>query len=192
MGEPECRALEGEDDATLMAGIAAGAFRAFRTLVERHRDGVMGLAFRVTRDRGEAEDIVQEVFERVWTRASAWRPRDDGRVFAWLARIAVNLAIDRLRRPRPRRLDEVPDPPAPGFDAEQRLHGREIGRRITRALATLPDRQRTAFTLCQIERWSNADAADWLGVSVGALELLLVRARKTMRRELADLMGDEP
>jgi RNA polymerase sigma-70 factor, ECF subfamily len=65
---------------------------------------------------------------------------------------------------------------------------REIGRRIGAALASLPERQRTAFALCQIEQISNAEAAGRLGISLGALEPLLVRARKRMRRELADLI----
>lgn len=83
------------------------------------------------------------------------------------------------------------DAPAAAPDAEQCLLAKEIGRRIAAAFARLPERQRVAFALCQIERMRNAAAAECLGVSVGALELLLVRARKTMHRELADLLeGD--
>jgi len=139
----------------------------------------------------EGEDIVQEAFERVWTRASDWRPRQGARFFAWLARIALNLAIDRIRRPRQLRLEDTYDAPTRDPDAERCLLAREIGRRIASALEHLPERQRTAFALCQIERMSNAGAAGCLGISLGALELLLVRARKSIRRELADLIeGD--
>ena len=68
------------------------------------------------------------------------------------------------------------------------MHAGEIARRIGSALARLPERQRSAFALCQIDRLSNAEAAESLGVTLGALELLLVRARKAMRQELADMI----
>ena len=180
--------MAGETDEELMVAVGNGDVRAFGKLVERYRGSVMRLAFNVVRDVGEAEDVVQEAFERVWTRASDWRPRQGVGFFAWLARIALNLAIDRTRRPRQIRLEDTDDPAATAPDAERRLLAREIGRRIGAALERLPERQRSAFALCQIERISNAEAAGRLGVSLGALELLLVRARKRMRRELADLI----
>ncbi|MBO0735567.1 MAG: sigma-70 family RNA polymerase sigma factor [Alphaproteobacteria bacterium] len=174
-----------------MSAVSRGDVRAFGCMVERYRGSVMRLAFNVLRDAGDAEDVVQEVFERVWIRASAWHPRREASFFAWLIRIALNLAIDRVRRPRQLQFGDSYDAPAATPDAEQCLLAKEIGRRIAAAFARLPERQRVAFALCQIERMRNAAAAECLGVSVGALELLLVRARKTMRRELADLLeGD--
>jgi RNA polymerase sigma-70 factor, ECF subfamily len=183
--------MAGVTDEELMLAVGRGDVRAFGNLVERYRGSVMRLAFNVMRDAGEAEDVVQEAFERVWTRASDWRPRQGAHFFAWLARIALNLAIDRIRRPRQLQLEATYDAPTADPDAERCLLAREIGRRIASALEHLPERQRAAFALCQIERMSNADAAGCLGISLGALELLLVRARKSMRRELADLIeGD--
>jgi RNA polymerase sigma-70 factor, ECF subfamily len=183
--------MAGVTDEELMLAVGRGDVRAFGNLVERYRGSVMRLAFNVVRDADEAEDIVQEAFERVWTRASDWRPRQGARFFAWLARITLNLAIDRIRRPRQLRLEDTYDAPTTDPDAERCLLAREIGRRIASALEHLPERQRTAFALCQIERMSNADAAGCLGISLGALELLLLRARKSIRRELADLIeGD--
>jgi RNA polymerase sigma-70 factor (ECF subfamily) len=174
-------------DEELMARIAEGDRDAFAVLVERRRGAVMRLAFGIVRNAAEAEDIVQDCFERVWSKSRSWRSGRGGTVFGWIARIATNLAIDRKRRASPVRLDRAGDVAAGAGGAENEVTGREIGRRIRQAVALLPDRQRTAFVLCQIERMSNAAAAAALGVSVGALELLLVRARKTMRRELADL-----
>jgi len=179
-------------DEELLLAVRRRDVRAFGELVERYRGSMMRLAFNVLRDASEAEDVVQETFERLWTRAPDWRPRKNTGFFAWLARIALNLAIDRVRRRRPVEFVDPGDPTAADHpDAEQRLLAKEIGRRIAEALRMLPERQRTAFALCQIERMSNAAAAERLGVSVGALELLLVRARRTMRRELADLIEDE-
>ncbi len=170
-----------------MTRVVAGDQAAFRELVERHRHAVMRLAFGVLRDAAEAEDVVQDAFERVWRKAGTWRPGMGSAFFAWLARIAINLAIDRKRRPAAGSLDEAAEIASDEPDSEQQAAGRQIGRRIRDALARLPERQQTAFALCQIERMSNDGAAKLLGISLGALELLLVRARKSMRRDLADL-----
>jgi RNA polymerase sigma-70 factor, ECF subfamily len=178
-------------DEELMARVVAGDQAAFGELVERHRGTVMRLAYGILRDAAEAEDIVQEAFARMWLKASTWRPGSGNGVMPWLARIAINLAVDRKRRVAPAPLDEAAEVAADEPDSEAQVSGRQIGQRIRAAFGRLPERQRMAFALCQIERVSNAAAASVLGVSLGALELLLVRARKTMRRELADLTERE-
>jgi RNA polymerase sigma-70 factor (ECF subfamily) len=174
-------------DEELMARVVGGDHRAFRELVERHRGTAMRVAYGIVRDRSESEDIVQDAFERVWHKAGSWRAGGDARFVAWLSRITINLAIDRKRRAVARPLDEAGEVRADEPDSEARVSGWQVGRRIRAAIERLPERQRLAFALCQIERMSNAAAAQMLGVSVGALELLLVRARKTVRRDLADL-----
>jgi RNA polymerase sigma-70 factor (ECF subfamily) len=175
-----------------MVRVIAGDATAFRGLVERHRSTTMRLAYGILRDAGEAEDVVQEAFERVWTKASSWRFRAEARFLPWLARIAINLALDIRRRPRPAPLEAAGEVASREPDSEHQVAGREVGQRIRAALERLPERQRLAFALCQIERQSNAAAAEALGISLGALELLLVRARKSMRRDLADLMEPTP
>lgn len=174
-------------DEELMVRVVAGDQAAFRVLVERHRGAVMRLAYGVVREAAEAEDIVQDAFERVWRAAGSWRAGPEARFYPWLARITLNRAIDRQRRPKGVALDQAGEPADDGPDAERRAAGREVGRRIRAALSALPERQRLAFGLCQLERRSNEAAARQMGVSLGALELLLVRARKAMRRALADL-----
>jgi RNA polymerase sigma-70 factor (ECF subfamily) len=175
-------------DEELMPRVAGGDEKAFAELVERHRSRAMRLAYGVSRNRTEAEDFVQEAFMRVWTKAGSWDARDGARFSAWLARITINLAIDKKRKMREEQLDETYPIADDSVGSEDMLHGREIGQRISRALDKLPERQRIAFALCQIDRMSNAEAANSLGVTVGALELLLVRARKAVRLELADLI----
>jgi RNA polymerase sigma-70 factor (ECF subfamily) len=182
----------GMTDEELMSRVVTGDQAAFGELVERHRGAVMRLAYGVVRDAAEAEDIVQDAFERVWRKAESWRPGPAARFMPWLARIALNLAIDRKRRPVAGPLDEADEVAANEPDAERQVAGRQIGRRIRTALSHLPERQRLAFAFCQIERMSNDAAAKILGVSLGALELLLVRARKSMRRDLADLTEHAP
>ena len=171
-----------------MGLVTSGDRSAFGTLVERHRHRAMRLAYTVTRNRSAAEDVVQDAFLRVWTRARDWDGRGGATFAGWFARVTINLAIDGARKRREQPLDETMDIAAGGTASDETVHAGEIAGRIGRALASLPERQRTAFALCQIEHMSNADAAASLGVTVGALELLLVHARRAMRQNLADVI----
>lgn len=177
-----------ESDEELMRRIASGDRMAFAKLVDRYRRPLMRLAYGIVRNGSEAEDIVQETFIRIWTRASDWDPARGSRPIAWITRIATNLAIDGKRRPRHDPLEAAADAVAPGHNAEERCAANEIQRRIEGALQDLPQRQRTAFALCQLEVLSNVEAAASMGVGVGTLEQLLVRARRQLRAALADMM----
>ena len=175
-----------DPDAELVAGIARGDAHATRAFVARHLNRLHGLAFRMLGNRADAEDVVQDVFMRVWKHAGRWefgRARFD----TWMYRVTVNLCYDRLRRRReivtdtpPERADETPD-------AAQKIHATQVAARVRKALDALPERQRTAIMLCHYEDMSNIEAAEILEVSVEAMESLLSRGR----RKLRTLMKDE-
>jgi RNA polymerase sigma-70 factor (ECF subfamily) len=96
----------------------------------------------------------------------------------------VNLCLDRRRRKPMAPLEAAGDPADPAPSAELRLAEDQRKRIVADALAALPDRQRAALVLSYYEDVSNIEAAEALGVSVSALESLLVRARKALRAEL--------
>ena len=176
--------LDGLDDRALMARVSDGDGAAFRLLTERHTPLVFGLAWRMLGDGGEAEDVVQDVFAKLWVGARGWTPVGGG-LGAWLRRIATNACLDRLRRRRhvsdesvPERADEAPAADAV-IDAERRR------RAVATAIQALPDRQRAAIILTYYEGVPNAEAAAMLELGVKALESLLVRARQSLTRSLA-------
>jgi len=178
-------------DDELMRRSGAGDRGAFADLVARHAKRAAGLAARVAGNPSEAEDIVQEAFLRTWQKAPSWAAQGEaegGAAFTtWFTRIVVNLAIDRARRPKPEPIEiaeEIADGKASAFE---RAAAGEIGARIAEAVKALPERQRAALALCHYDGMSNIEAAKALDISVGALESLLVRARKTLRTALADL-----
>ncbi len=184
--------LDGLDDRALMARVAAGDGAAFRILTERHTPLVFGLAWRMLGDGAEAEDVVQDVFTKLWVGAKGWTPLGGG-LGAWLRRIAANACLDRLRRrrhvsgePVPERADE-----APGADAMIDANRRRQA--VAAAIQALPDRQRAAIVLTYYEGVPNAEAAAMLDLGVKALESLLVRARQSLTRALAaqGLIGAE-
>jgi RNA polymerase sigma-70 factor (ECF subfamily) len=181
---------DGSDD-ELMRRAGRGDNVAFATLVGRHLPRATALAVRITGNRSDAEEIVQEAFLRTWTKAPDWQDRDatvGGAQFTtWFTRVLVNLCIDRRRRPTNAPIEaaaEVASDEPGGFEA---VAGSETSARVLSALHQLPDRQRAALTLCHWDGRSNIEAAEILGVTVGALESLLVRARRAMRDALADL-----
>lgn len=184
-------APEDESDDDLMRYAGAGDRRAFTRLVERHFKRTVGLAGRIVRNRSDAEEIVQEAFMRAWAKAPDWQSkadRADGALFStWFYRVVVNLCIDRTRRPVMSPIDaaaEIADPAPAGDDV---VASAQTARRVGAAMACLPERQRTALSLCHFEGMSNIEAAEILEISVGALESLLVRARRALKVELADL-----
>jgi len=170
------------DDA-LLAQAGAGDQRAFRTLVARHLSRVLSLARRMTGNVAEAEDVAQEAFLRAWQKAAVWHA-GEARFSTWLYRVVVNLCLDRRRRKPTTPLEAAGDPLDPAPSIELRLVEDQRTRIVAVALAALPDRQRAALVLSYYEELSNAAAAEILGVSVSALESLLVRARKALRAEL--------
>ena len=176
----------GDDDAALMQKIACGDNRAFERLVQRHLPRSVRMAARITGSAAEAEDAVQEAFIRVWKHAAEWESPDAaGALFStWFYRIVLNLCIDHKRKRTFTPLEEISEPDDGRDDAETGLQRDELSNRIRGAVAGLPDRQRAAFVLCFYEERSNKEAAAILGVSVKALESLLVRARKTLHDKL--------
>lgn len=175
-------------DAALLARVDAGDSRACRILVDAHLGRVTAFAWRMLGDAGEAEDVAQEAFLRLWRQAANWRA--DARVGTWLHRVVHNLCIDRLRRQRPLANTEPPDilDPSDGpFADRQRA---QVARIVERALAGLSERQRAAITLVHYQEFGNIKAAAILGVSVEALESLLARGRRSLRDRLRDKKND--
>jgi RNA polymerase sigma-70 factor (ECF subfamily) len=179
---------EPRSDEMLMAAIATGDQLAFARLVERHLARTVGLGTRLMGSRADGEEIAQEAFTRVWSHAARWRPLGSGgnaRFTTWLYRIVVNLAIDRKRRPVHAAMDDVDEPVDEADDGFVKIHRRQVSDAVTVAMMQLPERQRVALALCFFEGMSNIEAGVIMSLSVGAVESLLVRARRSLRQGLA-------
>jgi RNA polymerase sigma-70 factor, ECF subfamily len=179
--------LPNPTDEELMAQVQRRDREAFTRLLDRHLAGLQKFLIRTTGNGADADEVAQEAFLRIWTRADSWQS-DRVRFTTWLFRIARNLAIDRHRRRRETNdedleqiVDETPDT-AHTIDAERRR------KMMQNAIAQLPERQRTALVLCHFDGMSNPDAAAVLDVSVDALESLLSRARRTLKTALRPLI----
>ena len=175
-----------DPDEELLARVARGDPAAVRALMARKLPRIHGLAARLLNDAAEAEDVTQEVFVRAWKQAGGWKP-GGARFDTWLHRVALNLCYDRLRRRREVATDAPPEVADDGPAPDRGLEAADVGARVARAMAALPDRQREALVLCHYQELGNIEAAALMGVSVEALESLLSRGRRALRTALADM-----
>jgi RNA polymerase sigma-70 factor (ECF subfamily) len=179
-----------DPDAALIEGVSRGESSATRMLVAAKLPRILGLATRMLRDRAEAEDVAQEALMRVWRNAGTWRP-ERARFDTWLHAIVLNLCRDRLRRRREVTSDTMPEAADTRPGVETELLEAERGEQVARAIAALPERQREAILLVHYQDLSGAEAAAALEISVEALESLLSRGRRALRRQLAGLEEGE-
>lgn len=135
-----------DGDAELLQAIAGGDRSAFDRLSRRHLDRAYGVALRMTGSRADAEDVVQDVFLRLWQRPDAWRP-GQAQFSTWLYRVVVNRCLDLKRRPKGTDLDSVEEPQDPDANAEDSLLDAERSRALDSAVSQLPERQREAIVL---------------------------------------------
>ena len=183
-----------DEDARLMARVAAGDAEAFTALVLRLHGNALGLAIRVLGNRADAEDAVQTALARLWTLAGRYDPAR-GSVGAWFRRVLVNLCLDRRRSIRlvqsrvVATLDDAWDVADAGPDPAEAADANDRARRIDAAMARLNPRQRAAIALFHGEGASMAEIAATLETTPKAVEGLLGRARMELRSLLA---GDAP
>jgi RNA polymerase sigma-70 factor (ECF subfamily) len=171
----------------------AGREEAFRELVERHSPMVFRVAFRITGNESDAEDVVQEAFLKAYRNFDSYDSRAS--FSTWIYRIASNCAIDVLRR-RKRRPEAPPDAadeaassrPSP----QAATLSSEIGRHLTDALAELTAQERTAFVLRHFEGRPIPEIARALGVRANAAKQTVFRAVRKLRLRLEPLREATP
>jgi RNA polymerase sigma-70 factor (ECF subfamily) len=151
--------------------------------VERYQLAVRRVTRAVTGDDHDADDAAQDAFLSALDRIETY---DRSRPFGpWLMRIAQNAAIDLLRRRAVRHADPLDEAvTTQGRSPLQHAETAEIRRALAGALAELPERQRVAITLFDIEGWPHADIAETLGVPEGTVRSDLFHARRRLREAL--------
>jgi len=182
---------EHTSDAEQVARTLAGDHGAYKELVTRYQGHVYGLAYSLSGNWTDAQDIAQEAFIRAYTNLD--QLRDPGRFAAWLRRVAFGAAMDWLRAFRPKlfeQLDgqadldklEIPDfRPGPPEVAQRR----ELAEAVLAAVAGLPPKYRLPLTMFHLDGLSYQKVADFLDIPVGTAKSMIHRAQKKLKAILA-------
>ncbi|PPJ28947.1 RNA polymerase sigma factor SigE [Nocardia nova] len=190
-GDAESVAGDAADDA--LSGTAAFDATGDRTmmpswdeLVREHADRVYRLAYRLTGDPQDAEDLTQETFIRVFRSLQNYQP---GTFEGWLHRITTNLFLDMVRRRNRIRMEALPEDydrvPSEGPGPEQVYHDARLDPDLQRALDALAPEFRAAVVLCDIEGLSYEEIGATLGVKLGTVRSRIHRGRQALREYLA-------
>jgi len=184
--------VEAADSAGVLARARQGDEEAFRVLVEQHGRSVFRLAYRMTGNEQDAEDVVQESFLRAYKQLGRFESRAN--FGTWLYRITANCCVD-LMRARQARHDqsrgesletaELPAVTSPG--PERLAQSAEVERRVQTALGALSPLERAAFTLRHYEGRTIDEISATLGLGTSAAKHSVFRAVKKLRAVLAPL-----
>ncbi len=209
MTEPQSRAT---DDVDLVRELAEGSEAALGKLYDRHGDAIFAAAYRLTSDRGVAEEVVQETFLTLWNRAELFDP-GTGSLSAWLHTIGRNRAVDRLRaagrRPQLVALsssvatDEsetqaleravaggtVMAAAVQPLGPEDAAAAGDVRAAIRDAIAAMPDVERTVILLAYQEELSQTEIADRLAWPLGTVKTRTRRALLRLRETLSGEFG---
>ena len=185
------------DDAELVRRALARDDSAFRTIMERHNRRLYRIARSILRNDSEAEDAVQEAYMHAFTHLNGFR--GDSSLATWLARIAMNEALGRLRRERPvmdlekieaqRNEAQIIPFPQTSADPERTVAQREILRLVEQAADNLPKIFRIVFVTRVIEGMSVEETAGLLALEPKTVKTRLHRARRLMREQLDKQIG---
>jgi RNA polymerase sigma-70 factor (ECF subfamily) len=184
-----------DPDAALMLRVKEGDTAAFEQLVDKYKQPVLNVVYRMIHDATEAEDIAQTVFVQVYK--SAARYQVASKFSTWLFTITRNLCLNEIRR-RTRHPTESMDATHPENEEQPwqqfedkktaappdaLLHS-ELEHKINQALEELPENQRSAIVLCRQNELSYEDIAEVLGCTVSATKSLIHRGRETLKQKL--------
>ena len=177
------------NDAELITAARNGDTSAFGELVQRYRDDVVNVVYRITGDPDLAEEATQEAFVRAWRKLD--RYRNDGSFRSWIYRIAINASLDQLRRKKVSvgvdlsMLADKRDGPETEFIKVERA------RRVQEAVLGLPENSRSVLVLREYEGLSYREIAETIVIPMGTVMSRLNYARQHLRRSLAPYLEAE-
>ncbi len=171
-------------DPELIEQIRRGDPEAFDRLVRLTMRRAFSVAWRILRQREDAEDVVQEAYMVLLEKFETYDPR---RAFEpWFLRIVVNRSLNALKSRRVRRAEPIPaDARAPDEPPPAAYELAEEARRLERALAALPERRGLIVRLFELERWTSPEIGRMLGLSDATVRWHLHEARRALRAALS-------
>ena len=180
----------GADEPGLVEAVQNGDDRSFSPLVTRYMEPAYAVALSILRHEQDAEDAVQAAFIRALDRIGQLRP--GSRFGPWFYRVLRSTCLNLRRREMLRTHSELTDTAASPDDPHRELEQSNARRRVLSALEQLPERQRTAVMMYDLEGYDHAEIANILEIAVGTSRANLHHGRQALRRILGDSAGGGP
>ena len=175
--------------------------RVFQYFVNEYKDKLFSLAMGFVHDSFTAEDIVQDVFIKLWQNIDSWQP-GNARLSTWLYKVTVNHSLNKVRSSKKtsnvvdmnqfvREADDgtveiqIPDQ---ARDPHQQLENKELAELLRRAINNLPRKQRIAFVLSKYQKMSSREIAEIMELSVSNVDVIIHRAKKNLQKQILKLM----
>jgi RNA polymerase sigma-70 factor (ECF subfamily) len=189
-----------ENEQILIDRFCKGDHAAFHELVGRHKKKIYYLAYDITGDHHEAEDISQEVFIKMYRSLKTFRR--DAKMSSWLYQITFNASIDSLRKKSSRQTKQISEfdrlnvqesLAASGvhtFDPLRSTESSQIQNHISQALKKISPKERTIFVMRHYNDLKLGEIAEVLGITIGTVKSLLFRAIRKLRKELSSYSTD--
>lgn len=180
-----------DDDGASARRVLGGDVDAFEGIVERWQGPLINLAYRYCRNRGEAEELAQEAFIKVFKGLGKWR--QDSRFSTWLCAVAANHYRSAMRRRRPVWADiETIERLVPAGDRAQEVDEASQAEAIRRAVATLPLKYRDVTVLYYFHDDDLAETSRIMSLPSGTVKARLHRARKMLETKLSTVLDTSP
>ena len=179
-------AVEQVNEYELVYKAQQGDREAFAEIVHRNRAGMINVVYRMCGDASLAEDAAQTAFIKAWQQLSSYRPVASLR--SWLYRIAVNAALDMLRKEKPQVPIEDTPLASPGNGLEKLVEEQEQRLRVQQAVLALPDASRAVLVLREYEGLSYQEIANTLDIPLGTVMSRLNYARQRLVESLKDYL----
>jgi RNA polymerase sigma-70 factor (ECF subfamily) len=189
-----------ENEQILIDRFCTGDHAAFHELVGRHKKKIYYLAYDITGDHHEAEDISQEVFIKMYRSLKTFRR--DAKMSSWLYQITVNASIDSLRKKSSRQATPISEfdrlniqeslaaSKVSAFDPLRSTESSQIQNHISQALKKISPKERTIFVMRHYNDLKLGEIAEVLGITIGTVKSLLFRAIRKLRKELSSYGSD--
>ncbi|RJP59328.1 MAG: sigma-70 family RNA polymerase sigma factor [Candidatus Auribacter fodinae] len=176
-------------DNDLISAVREGKIEAFDQIVRRYESKVLGVLYGMMRNSDDARDVAQDVFVKAYKSVDKFR--GDSKLYTWLYRITVNMAIDYMRKKQKKAKveyndevkisDDNPAVPVDRINPSKTVQNKELRTKLQEAIEQLPEEQKSTFVLREMQDMSYQEIADVMNCSVGTVMSRLFYARKKVR-----------
>jgi len=195
----ERRRMNGTPDQVIVDRVVKGDVDAFSELVEKYQDRIYSVVMNYVFNAEDAVDVVQDTFLKAYSKLRTFN--SSSAFYTWIYRIAINTAIDHIRKRKTRMADSLDDEKYTQVGFEPTSHDASVDpekvavqsesrRALTKAISELSDKLRAVTVLHDVEGLSQEEVAEVLGVPVGTVKSRVSRARAELRYILREQMGE--